>query len=114
MNNEEYKTSLYVASTPKKLPTRKDVRACLLSKVTKFVKDNELDFLEEKQLISYNNIQISFLVNDAPKEQLYLVSFQPTGARRSTWGKQKNIDAASRVLDFVIYLVQNSIYQSAI
>lgn len=100
MNKEEYKTSLYVASTPKRLPTKKEVRECLLSKVKKFVKDNELDFFEEKQLISYNNIQISFLVNDAPKEQLYIVSFQPTGADRNCWGKQKNINAASSVLEF--------------
>ena len=100
MNNENYRTSLYVSSTQKRLPTKKEVRDCLSSKVKNFVEDNKLDFLEEKQLISYNDIQISFLVNDAPLDQLYIVSFQPTGVRRSSWGKRKNIDAATSTLEF--------------
>jgi hypothetical protein len=100
LNNEKYRTSLYVASAPRKFPTRSEVRSELLSLVKQFAVDNDADFLEEKQLISYNGIQISFLVNDAPKEQLYIASFQPTGENRNFWRKQKNIDAASSVLKF--------------
>ena len=113
MNNENYRTSLYVSSTQKRLPTKKEVRDCLSSKVKNFVEDNKLDFLEEKQLISYNDIQISFLVNDAPLDQLYIVSFQPTGVRRSSWGNERTLTQLLVHWSSVIYLGRNSIYQSA-
>lgn len=99
MSSQEYKTSLYVASTHRNFPTKSEVREDLVAHVTQFADDNSLNF-SDKQLLSYNNIQISFLVNDAPKEQLYIVSFQPTGENRNCWLRQQNINAASIVLDF--------------
>jgi hypothetical protein len=99
LSSQEYKTSLYVASTPRNFPTKSEVREDLVAQVKQFADNNSLNF-SDKQLLSYNNIQISFLVNDAPKEQLYIVSFQPTGENRNCWRKQQNIDAASTVLDF--------------
>lgn len=100
MNSKEYKTSLYVASTPRTIPTKAEVRKCLWEKLEQIAENESFPFLSEKQQISYNNFQISFRVNDSVREQLCIVSFQPTGTNTSSWGKQKNIDAASSVLEF--------------
>lgn len=101
MNNRKYSTTLYVASVSgRTIPSRAEVREALWNQFREFAEENELSVIEEKQRISYNDIQVSFRINDATTDRIYILSFCPTGEDISKWGKQKCIEATSDALEF--------------
>ena len=100
MNSKKYGTTLYVAQVHgETIPPRTEVRKALWEQFRQFAGSREFPIIEEQQEISYNDIQISFRINDVAVDKIYILSFYPTGRDIAKWGK-KCIDAASSVVEF--------------
>lgn len=98
--SENYRTTLYVASTSEVIPPKKEIREELWKQIQYFGELNNFTLNNEKQRVLYKQIEISFLVNDSVSERLCILSFQPTGDNKNYWGKSKTKEAASYVLEF--------------
>jgi len=100
LNRRKYNTTLYVAPVSgKTIPPRAEVREALWRRFRQFAEDKEFPVIEEKQQISYNNILVSFRINDVTTDKIYILSFQPTREDIPKWGKEC-VKAASSVLEF--------------
>jgi len=100
LNSKNYRTTLYVASTSQTIPPKKEIRQDLWKQLKQFGEEKNLPIDEEKQRVSYKDTEICFLVNDSTREQLCIISFQPTGKNKNLWGKWKTKDAGSFALEF--------------
>lgn len=101
MNSKKYNSTLYVAPVlGQAIPLRVEVREALWERFRQFAEERELPIIEERQQIDYNDILVSFRVNDVAADKIYLLSFEPTGDDVTKWGKLKSVKAASSVEEF--------------
>jgi hypothetical protein len=96
---DKYDTTLYVASIyDEAIPTRHEVRHDVWNHVREVSKQNALDIVEERQIVSNEVTEISFTVMDVPTEKVFLLSFQPGDS--IPLGKTASENAAKNVLAF--------------
>lgn len=97
--NTRYRTSLYAAPIiGETIPTRYEVRQEVWKVIEKKSKQNALDIVVDKQMISNEGTEISFTVMDVPFEMAYLLCFQPEG--RGVLGKKASQNSVQNVLNF--------------
>ena len=97
---KNHETSLYVCEiSDENIPTRKNVRDQIWMQIKQLAENESLPLSEEKQNVTYNRTKLSFSVMDSPKDNVFLLAFQPAGDVQY-WGKNACNDASSDVLNF--------------
>lgn len=103
MTGRTYETSLYIASlTSSHVPTRHEVREAM-SRLLQEMEENRniLLKMEGNDLVAiFNGTLISFRVNDATKDRIYLLTFWPRKRKTQAWYQRDCEDSQRNVLDF--------------